>query len=113
MAIPHARSGDVIAVGLPLAPDARLEDLRSETLVRDTHIEVFRLVLQPGVRLQEHRASGLLTIQCLAGGIDLTAQGQHRKLAAGDLVHLRSDEPHAVVADTFSVLLLTLFLHRA
>ncbi|MGC3963157.1 MAG: cupin domain-containing protein [Rhodocyclaceae bacterium] len=113
MAIPHAKSGDVVAIGIPLASGASLEGLVSETLIRDEHIEVFRFVLQPGTRMQEHRASGSLTIQCLQGEIELTAHGTTRALKPGDLVHLRNAEAHAVASDQLTVLLLTLFLNRA
>ncbi|MFA9441000.1 cupin [Uliginosibacterium sp. sgz301328] len=112
MAIPHAKSGDVVTVGIPLPPDTSLEGLVSETLIRDEHIEVFRFVLEPGTRMQEHRASGSLTIQCLLGEIELSAHGATRMLKAGDLVHLRNAEAHAVATDQFTVLLLTLFLNR-
>ena len=88
-------------------------DRDSETLIRDEHIEVFRFVLQPGTRMQEHRASGSLTIQCLQGEIELTAHGTTRALKPGDLVHLRNAEAHAVASDQLTVLLLTLFLNRA
>ncbi|MFT4173825.1 MAG: cupin [Rhodocyclaceae bacterium] len=109
MALAHAKSGDVVTIGVP---GAAIEALTSETLIRDEHMEVFRLVLQPGTRMQEHRAAGSLTIQCLHGGMELSAHGATRRLGPGDLVHLRNAEAHGVATDQLTVLLLTLFLNR-
>jgi quercetin dioxygenase-like cupin family protein len=109
MAVAHAKSGDVVAIGIP---GVAVDMLSSETLIRDTHMEVFRLVLQPGTRMQEHRAAGSLIIQCLHGEITLTAHGAPRQLGPGDLVHLRNGEVHGVAADQLTVLLLTLVLNR-
>ncbi|MEC5398533.1 cupin [Uliginosibacterium sp. H1] len=112
MAIPHAKSGDVVSIGAPLGAGQAIDDLQPGTLIRDEHMEVFRLVLQPGTRMQDHQASGVLTIQCLHGSVQMTAHGRTQTMVPGSLMHLRDGETHAVATDELSVLLLTLFLRR-
>jgi len=111
MAITHAGSGSVVATGAGSSPEEMLR-LEPETLIRDEHIEVCRLVLAPGTEMQEHRAAGSLTLQCLHGALSLTLGDKVLRLLPGDLVHLRNGEPHSVSAHERSVLLLTLVLNR-
>lgn len=105
MALAHAKSGDVIT----LSPAAAS---RSETLVRDDHIEVVQMVLEAGKYLKEHIASGSMIIQILKGKVDFEAHGKSQCMEPGHLMFLRDSEPHAVKAIESSVLLLSIFLHR-
>ncbi|MCK0512790.1 cupin domain-containing protein [Aromatoleum buckelii] len=110
MAIPHAASGELIDIA-PLGE--RVRDTVSSTLIRAEHFEVFRLVLPAGKSTQEHRAAGLITIQCLEGVVELDAHGQAQTLTPGTLVYLADAEPHAVTALEDASLLITMLLHRA
>ncbi len=110
MATSHAASGELIAV---LSPAENLRETSSSTLVRAEHLEVCRLVLAAGKTLQEHKASGAITIQCLAGAVDLEAHGRTQVLRAGSMVYLTDAEPHAVKALEDSSLLVTILLRRA
>lgn len=110
MSISHAASGELIDLS-PLHEHAR--DTVSTTLVRDDHIEVFRLVLPAGKFLQKHKASGSITIQCLEGAVELDAHGRTQTLSPGTLVYLDDAQPHAVRALEDASLLITMLLHRA
>lgn len=110
MSIPHAASGELIDLS-PLHEHAK--DTVSTTLVRDDHIEVFRLVLPAGKFLQKHKAAGSITIQCLEGVVELDAHGRKQTLSPGTLVYLNDAQPHAVRALEDASLLITMLLHRA
>lgn len=110
MAIPHAASGELIDVR-PLGADLR--QTSSSTLVRADHFEVFRLVLAAGKTASDHKVSGVITIQCLEGRVELEAHGRTQILRAGSMVYLSDAEPHAVKALDDSSLLVTMLLRRA
>ncbi len=109
MAIPHAASGELIDV---LSLDADPHQTNSITLVRADHLEVARLALPAGKTLHDHKASGAITIQCMAGAVELEAHGRTQILRAGSMVYLADAEPHAVKALEDSLLLLTILLRR-
>ncbi|GAB3255592.1 cupin domain-containing protein [Chitinimonas naiadis] len=109
MAIPHAKSGDLVRIAL--STTGPWTDL-SRTLIRDDHIEVFSLAMLAGTQMQEHRAAGAMTLQCLSGEITLFCHDQIHTLQAGNLVYLQDAEPHSVQCVSDAVLLITLVLHR-
>lgn len=110
MAIRHAASGEPIDVR-PLG--AKLCRTKSSTLVRASHLEVFRLVLPAGKSARDHKASGAITIQCIEGSVELDAHGTTQTLRAGSMVYLADAEPHAVKALEDASLLVTVLLRRA
>lgn len=109
MAIPHARSGQVIDVR-PLG--AALTGERTTALFKTDDLEVMRLVLTAGKSLPPHRVAGEITIQCLEGRIDVTLDGESRILNAGHLIYLARDVSHGVVAIEDASVLVTIALHR-
>ncbi len=109
MAIPHAVSGELIDI-LSLGTDP--SQVSSVTLVRAAHLEVARLMLPAGKTLHDHKAPGAITIQCMAGAVELEAHGRTQLLRAGSMVYLADAEPHAVKALVDSLLLLTILLRR-
>lgn len=113
MAIPHAASGELIDIGPMNSMGGAFDEKASTTLVRAKNLEVFRLVLPAGKVLQEHKAAGAITIQCLEGVIELRAHGRNQRMQSGQLVYLADAEPHAVTALENSSLLITIQLHRA
>ena len=104
MAIPHAKSGDVIDVR-PLGP--ALADSQTSTLVKTPTLEVIRLVLRPGKEVcHQHAVAGEVLVQCLEGLITVQVGGDTRALGAGQMLYIAGGEPHAVRAsDGASVLL--------
>lgn len=107
MSLPKAKPGEVINVR-PL--EKRLPTERSTTLVKTDDLEVLRLVLPAGKRINTHRAPGEVLIQCIEGEVQLHLADGPRDMAAGDLIYLPAAEPHAVETKTNSSLLVTLSL---
>jgi quercetin dioxygenase-like cupin family protein len=109
MAIPHAKSGEVIdlrPVGEPLAP------ARTSTLVKTDSLEVIRLVVPAGKELPRHQVAGEITVQCLEGRVAFTTGGIVRELRAGQMLYLAGNEPHSIGGTEDSAVLLTILLRR-
>lgn len=108
--MPHAASGEMLDVR-PLG--AGFHEKASTTLVRASHLEVFRMALPAGKATPEHKAAGAITIQCLEGVVELEAHGRKQLFQPGSLVYLADAEPHAVKALEDASLLITVLLRRA
>jgi quercetin dioxygenase-like cupin family protein len=78
------------------------------TLVRTPNLHVLRLAVPAGKQLDTHKAPGELTLLCVRGKITLFVEGRPRVLAAGELVYLPPDVPHAVRGEEDSVVLLSI-----
>lgn len=109
MALHHAASGDLISLR-PL--EAPLDDTQSATLLRDPQLKVMRLVLPAGKELPEHAVEGPITMHCLQGEIDVTAQGARKRMRAGDLMYLESHVPHMLRASEDSAVLVTIVVQK-
>ena len=107
MAVPHARSGEVINVQ-PLG--SALSTTGTRTLVKTETLEIVRLVVPAGKVHKEHRVPGEITVQCLEGKCAFTAAGSTRELEAGHLLYLAGGEPHSLRAVEDCSLLLTILL---
>lgn len=109
MSIQHFAPGDII----DLSPHGNdFASASSATLVRESHIEVFRFVLKAGKTTPEHTAAGAITMQCLQGEVELQIKQRRQTLHAQQLVYLSADELHTVKALTDAVLLVTILLKR-
>ena len=106
MAIPHAKSGEVVT--LPL--NAALATAQTTTLVKTSQIEVLRLVIPAGKEIATHKAPGPITVQCLEGRISFTAHGANQQLDAGKLLYLETGEPHSLTGIENSSVLVTIVL---
>ena len=109
MAIPHAHSGESIDIR-PLG--AHLPDEQTVALFKSDDLEVIRLVLLAGKSLQPHRVPGEITIQCLEGKLDVTAEGKSHLLNAGQLLFLSGNVVHGVVALENASALVTIALRK-
>lgn len=107
MAIPHAKSGQVIDVQ-PLGP--ALSQSRSTTVVKTKTLEIIRLVIPAGKDIAEHQTPGEITVQCLEGRVRLESGGKKHELAAGQLLYLAGGEPHSLHGIEDSSVLLTILL---
>lgn len=105
MSLPHAHSGDVIALK-PLG--AGLPQATSTAIVRTPHLELIRSVLHKGRTVLEHTVAGDLTIQCIEGKLAVQAHGMTTMLLPGELLFLAGGVPHSIAADEDSSALLTL-----
>lgn len=95
MAQPHVPSGEVVSVR-PLGP--ALAGARTTALLKAKQLEVVRIVLPAGTTMREHQTPGEITVQCIEGCIEFTTPAGVQTLNAGDFIHLRGGEPHALHA---------------
>ena len=95
MAIEHALPAQAIDVQ-PLG--GRLATVKTSALFKSSDLEVMRLVLLAGRSLPPHRVPGEITIQCLEGVLDVTAEGGSHVLRAGQLLYLPGQVLHGVTA---------------
>ncbi|HEY8504892.1 MAG TPA: cupin domain-containing protein [Gemmataceae bacterium] len=109
MAIPHAKPGELVDVR-PLG--SALASAQTRTLVRGEQVEVIRLVVPAGKEIEEHKAKGEITVQCLEGKVGFTALGRTQQLEAGTLLYLPTGEPHSLKGIEDASLLLTILLPK-
>lgn len=109
MAIPHASSGEAIDVQ-PLG--TRLRSEKTVALFKSEHLELMRLVLPAGKSLAAHKVAGEITVQCIEGRIDVTAEGKSHVLCAGQLLYLSANVLHGVVALEDASALITIALRK-
>lgn len=95
MAQVHVQSGQVVSVR---ALGAGLAAARTTALLKAEQLEVVRVVLPQGAALREHQTPGEITVQCIEGRIEFTTPAATQVLEAGDFIHLRRAEPHALRA---------------
>lgn len=107
MAIHHALSGELIDIR-PLG-DA-ITGVRTATLYKTQHLEVFRLVLLAGKEMPEHKVVGELTVQCLEGSVEFSIGTTRDVMRAGELKCLAGGVAHSLRAIENSSMLVTLLL---
>lgn len=109
MALKHADPGQVI----DLKPyGAALAQKQSIALFKSEDLEVMRLVLLAGKTMPSHDVSGEITLQCLEGSIEVTAEGATHVLYPGHLMYLPGRSPHALFALENASVLVTVALKR-
>jgi quercetin dioxygenase-like cupin family protein len=57
---------------------------------------------------RQHQVAGEITLLCIEGLIEFTAQGRSQRMAPGQLIHLAGGEPHALRAVDDATALLTI-----
>jgi len=65
-----------------------------------------------GKEFPEHKAPGEIIVQCLEGQIAFTASGKTETLAAGQMLYLESEEPHAIRCIEAASFLVTIVSNR-
>jgi len=109
MAIQHAHPGQPVDVQ-PLGPRLALE--RTVALFKSEDLEVMRLVLLAGKSLPPHQVAGEITVQCIEGSIEVSAESRPHVLRAGQLLYLRGGVKHSVTALEDSSALVTVALRK-
>lgn len=107
MAMNHANPAESFEV-LPLGVDRQVE--RSRSLFKSRDLQVVRLVLKAGEELAPHRVQGDITIQCLEGTLDITADGRPVRLDQGRMVYLPGQCVHGLTAIEDAAALVTIAL---
>jgi quercetin dioxygenase-like cupin family protein len=98
---------------------AELEDLRAQpgykagaatgrTLVKEPDLRIVLMALKAGGRLEEHRASGPVSVHALEGSLRLRLPEGTAELSAGQLLALEPDVRHDVEAIDDCVFLMTI-----
>jgi quercetin dioxygenase-like cupin family protein len=100
MADSHTPSGEVVSVG-PGGP------ANTATVVRAPTLKVVRLVVPAGKDIPEHAAPGDITVHCLAGAVDFTADGRTTRLTPGRLMYLAEGVRHALRGVEDAIVLVT------
>ncbi len=106
MAIPHAKSGEVVQLRSTPALTA------TKTLVKTNNLEVIQLVIPAGKEIATHKAPGEITVQCLEGRVLFTAHEKSQELGAGQFLYLAAAEPHSLQGIEDSSLLVTICLPK-
>ena len=109
MAIPHAKPGEIVDVR-PMGP--AFASARTSALVRDGQLELIRLVVPAGKKIEQHQARGEIVVHCLEGRVAFTAPGKTQNLAAGELLYLPAGELHALEGLEDASLLVTVLLPK-
>ncbi len=78
------------------------------TLAKYADFRVVFMLMQPGTRMQEHHASGRISVQTLSGHVRVHLREQAIDLPAGHLLALEREVAHDVEAVEESAVLLTI-----
>ena len=70
----------------------------AKTLVKNDALRIVLVALSRGMRVEEHKAEGAITVSVAEGSVRFTAIGEDIVLATGALLTLAGGIPHAVEA---------------
>ncbi len=107
MAIPHAQPGQPVDIR-PFGP--LLAQQQTVALFKSQDLEVMRVVLPAGKSLPPHHVPGEITVQCIEGEVEVSAEGRTQALAAGQVLYLRRSVMHSLIALRDASLLVTIAL---
>ena len=80
----------------------------SKVVVRDGPLRLVMFAFDAGEELTEHTATVPVVLQVLTGAVSVEAGGDRVQLLAGGWLFLEANEPHSVVADEPTKMLLTM-----
>jgi len=83
-------------------------DRNSITIYKSDTMRIVLIGLHEGAEMKTHTAPGNISVQCLEGQINFTAEGKTAELTAGKMIALKTGIPHSVKAVKESVFLLTM-----
>lgn len=106
MALHHAAPGEAIALHRPHGAAAE----HNVALFKARDLEVLRLVLPQGESLPPHRVGGDITVQCLAGVLEVGMPAHRVRLHAGELVYVPGEVAHDLLAVQDATALVTIAL---
>lgn len=109
MAIPHANPGQPIDIR-PLGPE--LANARTLALFKSGELEVIRLILPAGKSLAPHKVPGEITLQCIEGKFEVTANAHTHTLQAGQLLYLPGGTQHSLLGLADASALMTIVLQN-
>jgi len=107
MALSHAAPGQVVDILGSTVPSTQ-----TLALFKSSELEVMRLILPAGKAVPSHQVAGEITVQCLEGSFEFTAEGRAQIMRAGQLLHLSGGAQHSLVALEDASALVTIVLHK-
>ncbi len=106
MAIPHTLPGQAADIAAPVLPDA----FSATALFKSRDLEVIRLLIPAGKGMPPHRVPGEITVQCISGQVEIGLDDSTTLLQPGQLLYLKGDAMHSVMAVTDTCALVTIAL---
>ena len=100
MATQHAEPAQVVALN-------SWGDGRTRAVVKTKEFEAMVVHLVSGKVLPPHKTPGPVTVQCLAGKVTFSANGNDQPMIVGDWLYLAGETEHSVTAHEDSALLVT------
>ncbi|MEZ4660945.1 MAG: AraC family ligand binding domain-containing protein [Caldilineaceae bacterium] len=79
-----------------------------QILARSGHARQVLFALRAGQRLREHSTSSQIAVQVITGQLHFSAQGESQLLTPGQLLLLEANIPHSLLAESDTVMLLTM-----
>lgn len=101
----HVKAGEVInlqTLNDEMPPESTF------ALIKTSDMEVIRMVLPKGKKVDEHSVKGEISVQCLKGKTAFAVEGRELELNEGDWLYLNGDQPYSINALHDSVLLITI-----
>lgn len=95
---------DSLANEIELQPGSTV----SKVIAKDGPVRLVLFAFDEGEELTEHTASLPVVIQVMEGAVTIKASGDRVQLSAGGWLFLEANEPHTVVADQPTKMLLTM-----
>lgn len=107
MALKHANAAEVV----DLMPGNE-QPLLTAAVVKSSHFEAVRLVVNAGTEIPPHQVEGPITLHCLSGRAILGVEGKDLDLRPGQWTYLEGGVRHWVKGVDDAVLLLTIVFAR-
>lgn len=105
MSQPFVRFANAEELVGTIAPDT----IVSRTILSEGSVKIILFGFAPGQELSEHTSARTAILQFLRGTAQLTLGGESSIAGPGTLVYMQPHLPHSVVAETETVMLLTMF----
>ncbi len=91
-----------------LVGDIAPESIVSRTILNKPGIRIILFGFAPGQELSEHTSTKTAILHFLRGSARLTLGGAPQLAGPGTLVHMAPNLPHSILAETETVMLLTM-----
>jgi len=105
----HVQSGEIIDLEL-LKEDMDVD--ASYALIKTEDMEVIRMALPAGKKIEEHSVAGEMSVQCLKGNIQFRLEEGNRSLSADDWMFLERKQPFSYTVNKDTILLVTILFTK-
>lgn len=101
----HIQSGEVVNLELL---KGEMDVDASYAIIKTDDMEVIRMAVRQGKKINEHQIEGELTVQCLKGNITFTVDGKPCNLKENDWLFMEKKQSFSYEVNADTILLLTL-----